>query len=253
MADVSASRKERFDLDGYVKIDGFRSARQVNELIDNVNRYIAEIAPTAPEGDVFYEDRSNPETLKQLIRIHRHDEYFRRFFEEGEMPAVAAELLGEPVRPANMQVFIKPPGKSKATPAHQDGYYFMLEPCSALTLWLSLDDIDTENGCLKYLRGSHQDGMRPHNRSNTLGFSQGLADFGRGSDRDNEVICTAHSGDLLVHHALTVHWADENRAGNRNRRALGLVYFAKTAVEMSDKQAEYQRQLLDDLKSSGRV
>jgi hypothetical protein len=34
-----------------------------------------------------------------------------------------------------MQFFNKPPGKSKDTPAHQDGFYFMITPQSACSKW----------------------------------------------------------------------------------------------------------------------
>ena len=48
------------------------------------------------------------------------------------------------------------------------------EPNHALTLWLALDRVDEENGCVRDLPGSHAQGMRPHRSSGILGFSQGI-------------------------------------------------------------------------------
>ena len=54
--------------------------------------------------------------------------------------------------------FNKPPGTDSPTPPHQDNYYFSLKPPNVLTIWLALDPVDDENGCLRYVAGSHRDG-----------------------------------------------------------------------------------------------
>ena len=246
--------RDQFARDGFVNLQAFLSPAQVAEVLANVERFIRDVVPAAPDTDVFYEDRERPETLKQLIRVHHHDDYFRCLLEEGTFPETAARLLGEPVRPVNQQVFIKPPGgASRATPPHQDGFYFHLKPCAATTLWLALDDVDAENGCLRYVRGSHRHGVRPHRRTGTLGFSQGVSDFGTAEDAANEVACLARAGDLIAHHALTIHRADENRAPGRPRRALGLVYYAVSARERAEEHEAYQRKLATEMRQTGRI
>ena len=243
-----------FGADGFVQLSGFFSPSEVAAVLANVARYIREVVPAAPATDVFYEDKARPETLKQLIRLHEHDAYFRRLLEEGPLRDTAARLLGEAVRPVNQQVFIKPPGgDSRPTPPHQDGYYFHLEPCIATTLWLALDDVDAENGCMRYVRGSHRRGVRPHRRTTTLGFSQGVSDFGAPEDLANEVACTARAGDLIAHHAMTIHRADANRAPDRPRRALGLIYYGVSARESREEHDAYQRKLAAEMKQAGRI
>lgn len=256
MGDVTSdpARGDAFGADGFVQLSGFYSPSQVAEVLANIDRYIREVVPAAPATDVFYEDKARPETLKQLIRLHEHDAYFRRLLEEGPLRDTAARLLGEAVRPVNQQVFIKPPGgDSRPTPPHQDAYYFHLEPCIATTLWLALDDVDAENGCLRYVRGSHRRGVRPHRRTATLGFSQGVSDFGTAEDSANEVACVARAGDLVAHHALTIHRADENRAPGRPRRALGLVYYGSSARERTEEAKAYQRRLASEMRQTGRI
>ena len=244
----------RFGSDGFVHLEGFLSPAQVADVLANVERFVREVVPAAPDTDVFYEDKERPETLKQLIRVQLHDDYFRSLLEEGIFPKTAADLLGEPVRPVNQQLFIKPPGgASRPTPPHQDGFYFHLEPCSATTLWLALDDVDAENGCLRYVRGSHRRGVRPHRRTGTLGFSQGVSDFGTPEDLANEVACTARAGDVIAHHALTIHRADGNRAPGRPRRALGLVYYGISAHDSADEHEAYQRKLATEMRQGGRI
>jgi len=63
----------------------------------------------------------------------------------------------------------------------------------------------------------------------------------------------AEPGDLLVHHARTVHRADGNRSADRHRRALGLVYCSARAREDVAAHAEYQRALAERMRAEGRI
>ena len=47
----------------------------------------------------------------------------------------------------------------------------MLEPNEALTFWIPMDVVDESNGCIRYVRGSHKRGMRPHGKTATLGLA----------------------------------------------------------------------------------
>src|SRR6185295_18747361 len=101
--------------------------------------------------------------------------------------------------------------------------YFNLKPPNVVTVWLALDNVDDENGCLRYVAGSHQCGFRPHARSNVLGFSQGITDFGP-QDAAAERKIHLSPGDAVAHHGMTIHRAEPNRSQGRNRRAFAMVF-----------------------------
>lgn len=232
--------QKRFRTDGYVALPGFLSHQEVNELRTNVNRFILEVAPAMPRERVFFEDKEDATTLKQIQKM------FGSRFEQ-----LASTLLGSEVRGVNMQYFNKPPRVGKPTPPHQDGYYFMLEPNEAVTMWLALESVDEENGCVRYVRGSHLKGLRAHGKTGTLGFSQGLLDFGS-EDIEQEIAFPANSGDLIVHHALTIHRANGNHSQDRTREALGFIYYSSEALESEKKQQRHES-LMNELKASGKV
>ena len=144
--------------DGYVVLPGYVGGRQLECLQFEIDRFIRDLVPAMPCEKVFYEDKQRPETLKQFQSLHDYDGYFAELFLEGRFPALAAALLGENVVPSNIQYFNKPPSVSQPTPAHQDGYYFKISPCEALTMWLALDVVDEENGCMRYIPGTHLGG-----------------------------------------------------------------------------------------------
>ena len=81
----------------------------------------------------------------------------------------------------------------------------------------------------------------------TLGFSQGITDYSTPQDKADEVAMPAHPGDLLVHHALTIHRADGNRSPARSRRALGFIYYSERARQDKVAHAAYQETLKKEL------
>lgn len=245
--------KTRFHSDGYVALPQFVVGHEMADLIANVDRFINDVVPGLPAEHVFYEDRNDATTLKQIQQMGDHDPWFHELFTAGRFREVAELLLDGPVVPKNMQYFNKPPGVGQPTPPHQDGYYFMLDPCEAVTMWFALDDVDEENGCVRYVKGSHEMGLRDHARTQTLGFSQGIVDYPTEADRECEVAFPGHPGDLLVHHALTIHRADGNRSTTRTRRALGFIYYSESAREDAEAHAAYQRKLADDMKAAGKI
>lgn len=233
--------KQNFDRDGYTVIRSFFSADEINEINREIKRYVRDVVPGLLSTSVFYEDPDAPATLKQLEHMSSHDAFFKRYFEDERFFELGELLLDGPVTAENLQWFDKPPTQSSPTPAHQDGFYFCLKPNEALNMWLALDEIDESNGCIRYVVGSHRHGLRPHNNTNTLGFSQGLSDWGPEDDA-NEAAITAAPGDLIVHHSLTIHRTDANQS-TRRRRAMGGVYYSHRAKLDPEAQESYMRNL----------
>lgn len=240
----AATIKANYDRDGYVFIPGFLSREEVERINHELKHFIGHTVQDMPPAYVFYEDKNDPATLKQLQDIHRYNPFFAGILTGSLFEEMAQLLLGENVTGKNLEYFNKPPRIGKPTPPHQDGYYFMLNPPQAITMWMALEDADEENGCVRYIPGSHLTGMRPHGRTSTLGFSQGVTDYGA-EDFANEIAFPAKPGDLLIHHAMTVHRADANKS-ERSRRALGFIYFGESAKEDMEAKKAYQQKLHEE-------
>jgi phytanoyl-CoA hydroxylase len=250
---LNAESLDKYQTDGFLAIREFLAGEQLHELINNVDRFVREIVPGLPAEHAFYEDKADAGTLKQIQNIEDYDPWFHEFVNAGRFQKLAEQLLGGPVVPKNLQYFSKPAGVGRPTPPHQDGYYFMLDPCEAITMWLALDTVDEENGCVRYVRGSYERGMREHARTQTLGFSQGIVDYPTREDSTAEVALVANSGDLLIHDAMTIHRADGNTSADRSRRALGFVYYSERARVDAEAHAVYQQRLALDMKAQGKI
>ena len=247
----AANLKTAFDRDGFVVVREFFDATQVKRIVDEIDRYVMQVAPHVPPAFVMYEDTARPDTLKQIAYIAHYDEALRQFLNEGPAIRIAETLFGRSARGIELEWFDKPPGASRATPPHQDGYYFKIAPKEAVTLWVALDRIDKENGCIRYVASSHHLGLRPHVRTDVLGFSQGVSDYGP-DDEAREVAVVAEPGDLLAHHCLTIHRADAN-SSRRHRRALGLIYYSDRVKEDVEARDAYLKNLHADWKKEGKI
>jgi ectoine hydroxylase-related dioxygenase (phytanoyl-CoA dioxygenase family) len=57
----------------------------------------------------------------------------------------------------------KPPRTGHDTPWHQDEAFWELDlGYHACAVWLALDDVDVDNGCMQFLPGSHRRGIVTH-------------------------------------------------------------------------------------------
>jgi phytanoyl-CoA hydroxylase len=252
MSDAQVDRAIReFEDDGFTVLRGVFTAAEVEEINARIRRYVDEVAPTLPAGEVMYEDKDDPSTLKQLTRIDQRDPFFKQLLSGERLHGLARSLMREDVVDLSLAWLNKAPGATQESPPHQDGYYFRIEPNEALTLWVALDTANEENGCLRYVPGSHKRGLLTHERSQTLGFSQTIAGYSD-ADRDREVAIHAAPGDVIAHHSLTIHRADGNRS-TRPRPALTAVYFSVRAKRDEASIQSYQNRLKEELVRSGKL
>lgn len=214
-----AALKAAFERDGYVVVRGFADPQTVATIRDNAERYARETLPRLPFDFGFYDDPARPETLRQLNNMHLADPYFATVFGAQPWASLATLLLGKEAVCDGMQWFDKRPGSGHVTPPHQDNSSRNLVPPNGVAMWLALDAVDDENGCLRYVPGSHRAGLRPHVTEPVIGFSRRIEALTE-DDAAAERTVVLDAGDLVVHHACTIHRAGANRSAARRRRAL---------------------------------
>lgn len=248
----ASKQKNDFSSIGYIRIENFLTQQEIGVIAGNLQRYREEVIPNLPSEKVFYEDKNKQESIIRLEQMHKFDSFFDELAKCAVFNGLIDELLGEACVPDNVQWFSKPPG-AKATPPHQDGKYFMHD--KAVTLWLALDDVDEETGCLYYVPGSHKKGLIEHYKTDVIGFSQALIEYPEwmaASEQKQPAKC----GTLLGHHAYMVHRAGANKSATRWRPALGLTYWAKSIyedTELMKAKSSYQQSLKETLIENGKI
>src|SRR5689334_14093839 len=128
--------KPDFDRDGYLLIRGFFSPQEVAALNTEFDRIIREDVPSYPPADAFYEVKGDPRTLKYMPRLANHLPKFDALQADDRFVKLAEGLLADGVVSHGIEWFNKCSRVGKATPAHQDGYYYMIEPNEGVHFWL---------------------------------------------------------------------------------------------------------------------
>eukprot|EP00039_Didymoeca_costata_P025885 m.14460 g.14460 ORF g.14460 m.14460 type:complete len:267 (-) comp5104_c0_seq1:997-1797(-) len=246
---------EEYAKTGFVSLQSVLEEDNLRRILEELQVVINDKIPSGqvPKTQAYFDVVGDPNSLKQIQNLDKHSQYFKDLAGPMGFQAIAESLMGEKATLVNLQYFNKPPKTSKETPPHQDGFYFHIKPNKAITMWLSLDFATEENGCLVYVKESGFKGMRQHQASGILGFSQKCTDYGTAEDLQNEVVMTANPGDLVAHNSFVLHRAGANTTNDKQRRALGFVYYAADVVRDEEKAAAYQRLLDETLAREGRI
>lgn len=146
-----------------------------------------------------------------------------------KLAEIARQFSGEAaVRLFHDQAFWKMPGDSKPTPWHQDATYFPMKEPNVLTMWIPMDDVDTFNGCLSFVPGSHKAG-----KLTNVDFLNPIDLFElskeNGIDVRKPVNVPLKRGSCTIHHGLTFHYAHANQS-EKPRRVLTIVYMSGNAT-----------------------
>jgi len=138
-----------------------------------------------------------------------------------EILDMVEQLIGPDFILWGMTIFGKPARVGKATPWHQDGDYYPIEPLETLTVWISLDGSTPEQGCMRYIPGSHRDHRIyshhfEHRDDYTLAqiIDDGQVDLELARD------IVLEPGQISLHDVYLVHGSMANQS---NRRRMGLV------------------------------
>jgi len=170
----------------------------------------------------------------QIVNIWMASAAFAALIRNPRIGAIAARLMEtNEVRLWHDQIQYKQAGNGGVTWWHQDWpYWRAITPgTEMITAWVALDDVDSDNGCMSMVAGSHRWGDR-------IDFLHSLKDPAGISDFDQrrmlDVIPGSFAGEAIravprpvraghvhFHHSLTWHGSHANRSG-RPRRALAI-------------------------------
>lgn len=127
-------------------------------------------------------------------------------------------------------VFGKPAHSGKETPWHQDGEYWPIRPLATCTVWIAVDDATPENGCMRFLPGSHRARrLRPHATRDDPGLTLQQELLAGEVDESRAVDVALEAGRISLHDVYLSHGSAENRS-DRPRRGMTLRLMPTTSL-----------------------
>jgi len=153
--------------------------------------------------------------------------------------AAARKLIGPDLIMWGGEIFAKPAGTGKATPWHQDCYNPAVKagpgrphPRSVM-IWIAVDDVGVDNGCLRFVPGSGKNGRIEHIIDDKR--TDGILNFEvdkQGVDFSKAVNAVLAPGHFSCHDVFVVHGANANTSG---RRRAGLTFHYMDAADLYDR------------------
>jgi ectoine hydroxylase-related dioxygenase (phytanoyl-CoA dioxygenase family) len=221
---LTAQQQELWNSQGFLAYD---EPLLSPEELEAIGKRIAELAsgarPDLP-AEVFSVERAvtagavkdvdDYDRYRVMRWLHKYDDLVLAACRSPKVLDVVEDLMGPNVKLYTDQVFMKPPFHGGEQGWHQDSSTWrFFASHDHVTCWIAIDEATEENGCLRYLPGTHKCGFVDRERVPVLVEQL----------RDTAVPVPRRPGYGVFHHALTLHSSGPNTTPHR-RRGLVLHY-----------------------------
>jgi ectoine hydroxylase-related dioxygenase (phytanoyl-CoA dioxygenase family) len=181
------------------------------------------INPGHPGNNLFYEFHSNESADPAKVVFHalgawRIKPGFHDLLWHPAYLIPASQLLGGAVRFWHDQLFCKPAHHGGVVAWHQDySYWTRTTPLAHMTCWIGLDDTTHDNGCVRYVPGSHLWPDLPITglTGDMDAIQSVLTDEQKAQFKP--VAIELKKGECTFHHPRMIHGSYGNSTGNQRR------------------------------------
>lgn len=230
---LNDAQLRRYNEDGFLVIDRLAD----DETVTGLRQAYEDVL----DGRVTASgDRLLGDEIRQVMRPSKAHPVFDRNAALEAATEIAHQVVRDAARSFDMLIY-KPPGHAEVTPWHQDMAYAGRPFAPAgiditqwvLQVWIALDDVDEENGCMQFLPGYHTQPLREHyvasgdpdddSRLLALVHPEQQVDLRR------VVAAPLQAGGATIHSPGTPHYTGPNRSTDRPRRAY-IINFVNAAL-----------------------
>lgn len=149
-----------------------------------------------------------------------------------EVVDMVEQLIGPDIILWGSQLFCKPASDGMAVPWHQDGQYWPIDPLATVTVRIAIEDSLPENGCMRYIPGSHRNhDIYAHEivQESNVALRQQISDIDESLAR-NDLL---HAGQISIHDVYLIHGSGVNRSDKR-RADYAIRYMPATSRYVRD-------------------
>ena len=224
---LSEAEVDRYHEDGYVIPEYRLSEETLRDIRADYDRLLAR----------------HPKFRDYCPMLLRYDLSFLNYARDSNILDMVAQVIGPDIILWNSSFFAKPAVNGKKTPWHQDGEYWPLRPLATCTVWLAIDEATVENGCLKFMPGSHKrKELRPHRTNKDPNFTLHQELLESEYDDDKAVPLELEAGQMSLHDVYLLHGSEANDSG-KPRRGMTMRFMPGTSVFDREKAKQLSRDL----------
>jgi ectoine hydroxylase-related dioxygenase (phytanoyl-CoA dioxygenase family) len=230
--ELTAEQIAEFHEQGFTHVERLTTDEEVAWLRDrfaevfspeNENQVGGYFDASRPMGSTA--EQSGPPVLPQAIGPEHKIPELLQTIAYRNAKRIAEQLLAVPQADLESWTHMidKPPRTGHDTPWHQDEAFWELNlGYHACAVWLALDDVDVDNGCMEFRPGSHRLGIVPHRHLYDDPMVSALV---VDDDMDDAVSVAVplSAGGATFHTQTTMHHTGPNRT-DRRRRAYAMEF-----------------------------
>jgi len=194
--------KEKYQKDGFAIIRNVIDAELISEAQEHIKWLCRKYSDLRPEH------LHHP--------LMRDDAFWVRLVTDKRLISIASLFLGDDLACFTAHYICKQPYDGYAVLWHQDGAYWRLDPLEAITIWLAIDESNSERGCLRMLPGSHNLPLQKiQSRSDVPNMLASSIENLNVIDESKVVDVILQPGDVSIHHPLIIHGSNSNTSSYR--------------------------------------
>jgi len=161
--------------------------------------------------------KAAPKKMLQIMQMGERNIHYRKLLHDPRILDPIADLMGSNIMLFHDQALFKPAFHGGEVTWHQDNGYWHCRPANLVSCWLTLDDVDADNGAMQLIPGSH---LQPlwHDKKNEKDV---LFDLANRVDDSKAVTVPLPAGACMFHHCQTLHHTNPNTTP-RQRRAFAV-------------------------------
>ncbi len=160
----------------------------------------------------------HPEFRDNCSALLHHDLGFLNYARDPAILDMVEQLIGPDICLWNMSFFAKPALNGKKTPYHQDGEYWPIKPLATCTVWIAVDEATQENGCLRYIPGSHKaNRLMAHEVNDDPNYTLNRELVKAEYDESEAEDLILPAGGMAFHDVYIAHGSEENRSPHPRR------------------------------------
>jgi ectoine hydroxylase-related dioxygenase (phytanoyl-CoA dioxygenase family) len=233
---LSDNQVEMYRNNGFIVVKDFLSPEELREWREAVEEAVTERDGRKFPGQdikIGEEDGINEDgeyygkVFDQLLNLWQTNNRMKKIMLDKRIGEMAARLAGvEGIRIWHDQALIKRPW-ANPTSWHLDTPFWSFSHREALSIWVALDDVTLENGCLFFIPGSHK--KTTFENPGITKNMDAVFDFYPEFKQSASMPVVMKAGSCSFHNGLCIHGAHANMTPGF-RRAMTCAYMPEGSV-----------------------
>ena len=227
-----------FNRDGFIYPAGYLNTEKIKQLyFDHLINFSKSESKRSTTALTHYK------LIDPSVNPHFYSQEVWNIIFNSTVTSNVLELLGKDAVCISSTLIAKPPQSNIYVTPHQDRLYWGLDQAKGLSVWLAITNSNENNGCLRLIRGTHNQLYR-HNH---IQDAKNLTPLGEHIPLDElkqkeEIILNLREGEYSIHDCNIVHYSLRNKS---DMWRIGLVMrFTKlSALKETYQQAKNYRPL----------